>query len=472
MKTKAFEDKPTKRGMVMVALCAATFLAAIEGTIVSTAMPAITSELHGIRQYSWIVSLYLLTSVISTPIYGKLADLYGRKRIFIAGASIFLLGSALSGAAGSMEQLIVYRAVQGLGAGALATIPFTIIGDLYPYDKMAKVQGWMSSIWGIAGISGPLVGGLLVDYVSWRSIFYLNLPVGGVAIALLAFSLREKFEKKKPHIDYPGAAAFAVGMFSLLYALELLHGGDGSLNIPLLAVLFGAAAVSLVLFAAIERRSPEPIIPLKLFRIRTIWMANMDSFIISVVTVVIIFYLPLWIQGAYGATATFSGFAMIPLSVGWPLGSIVAGNLMAKYGMRRISMTGGLFLIAGSLGFTFMDTDAPIALLMACTFLCGMAFGLSLTSFTVAVQSSVGREIRGAAVASNNFIRNFGQTAGIAAFSLLLNTGAADAIDPELLASSLHTIFIILVILAAASWLVTLGLPKHTAPTSEKTPAL
>ncbi|QAY65708.1 MDR family MFS transporter [Paenibacillus protaetiae] len=452
------------RKKVMLALCVATFLAAIEGTIVSTAMPAITGELNGMKQYSWIVSIYLLMTVISTPIYGKLADLYGRKRMFIAGASIFLLGSALSGAAQTMNELIAFRAVQGLGAGSLATIPFTIIGDLYSFEKRAKVQGWMSSIWGIAGISGPLMGGLLVDYVSWRSIFYLNLPVGLAAMILLALSLKENFEKKKHHIDYPGILTFTIGMFCLLYALELLHEeSGGGTNWALIISLFAVAAISLALFYLIEKRSPEPMIPLQLFRIRTISMANLDSFIICVINVVIIFYLPLWIQGVFGKTATFSGIAMMPLSLGWPLGSIVAGNAMAKHGMRRLALAGSFFVIAACLGFTFMDAQTPVVWMMVCTFLAGMSFGLSLTSFTVSVQSAVSWELRGAAVASNNFIRTFGQTVGIAIFSLLLNTGATNSLNPDLLSDSLHQVFMVITVLSAVVLLVSFGLPKKAA---------
>lgn len=453
----------TNRRTVTVALYVATFLAAIEGTIVSTAMPSITGELHGIRQYSWIISIYLLATVITTPIYGKLSDLFGRKKMFIIGAGIFLAGSMLSGLASSMPQLIAFRAVQGLGAGALTTIPYTIIGDLYPFEQRAKVQGWMSSIWGIAGITGPLAGGLLVDYVSWRAIFYMNLPFGIAALALLVTSMKEVTEKQKRYIDYPGIGAFAAGMFAFLYALTILREPNAADAAAEIILLLAAAVALLTLFFYIEKRSPEPIIPLKLFKLRTISTVNAISFLLCVINVVAIFYLPLWIQGVLGESATYSGIAMIPLSIGWPLGAILAGNFIARFGMRRIAVAGSLFLIAGSAGFMLMNAHTPIVLFMIYTFLSGLSFGLSLTSFTVAVTSAVTWELRGAAVGSNNFIRTLGQTVGIAMFGLLLNTGATEAIDAIKLEHSLHRIFIILGVLSILVLLAMLALPKTGA---------
>ncbi|WP_336785925.1 MDR family MFS transporter [Paenibacillus sp. MMO-177] len=453
----------TNRRTVTVALYVATFLAAIEGTIVSTAMPSITGELHGIQQYSWIISIYLLATVITTPIYGKLSDLFGRKKMFIAGAGIFLLGSMLSGLAASMPQLIAFRAVQGLGAGALTTIPYTIIGDLYPFEQRAKVQGWMSSIWGIAGITGPLAGGLLVDYVSWRAIFYMNLPFGIVALVLLMMSMKEVSVKQKRYIDYPGIAAFAAGMFVFLYALTILREPDAAQSRIEIILLLAAAAILLTLFYFIEKRSREPIIPLQIFKIRTISAVNAISFLICVINVVAIFYLPLWIQGVLGESATYSGMAMIPLSIGWPLGAILAGNFIARFGMRRIAVTGSLFLIAGSAGFMLMNAHTSIVLFMIYTCLSGLSFGLSLTSFTVAVTSAVSWELRGAAVGSNNFIRTLGQTVGIAMFGLLLNTGNTEAIDALKLEHSLHRIFMILGVMSVMVLLSMFMLPKAGA---------
>ncbi|WP_338556747.1 MDR family MFS transporter [Paenibacillus sp. KS-LC4] len=456
---------------ITIALFVATFLAAIEGTIVSTAMPSITRELQGTQQYSWIISIYLLATVVTTPIYGKLSDLFGRKNMFMIGAAIFLCGSMLSGLAQTMTQLIVFRAIQGLGAGALTTIPYTIIGDLYAYEQRAKVQGWMSSIWGIAGISGPLLGGLLVDYVSWRAIFYMNLPFGIIAMFLLGSTLKEAYEKRKRSIDYGGIGTFAVGMFCFLYALTLLRSetGEQGASYMEIGLLFAVAAVLLALFFYIEKRVQEPLIPLVLFKNRTISMVNLLSFLLCVVNVVIIFYLPLWLQGVYGKSATYSGLAMIPLSVSWPLGSILAGTWISRMGLRNITLLSALSLVLGSLGFMFLNAATPIALFMLYMFLTGLSFGLALTSCTISVSSAVERQMRGASVATNNFIRTLGQTIGIALFGLLLHTGSTNIIDPLLLEESLHRIFTIVVVLSLVVGAVSLALPRISSAERQET---
>lgn len=456
---------------VTIALFVATFLAAIEGTIVSTAMPSITRELQGTQQYSWVISIYLLATVVTTPIYGKLSDLFGRKNMFMIGAAIFLCGSMLSGLAQTMTQLIIFRAIQGLGAGALTTIPYTIIGDLYAYEQRAKVQGWMSSIWGIAGISGPLLGGLLVDYVSWRAIFYMNLPFGIVAMFLLGSTLKEAYEKRKRSIDYGGIGTFAVGMFCFLYALTLLRSetGEQGASYTEIGLLFAVAALLLALFFYIEKRVQEPLIPLVLFKNRTISMVNLLSFLLCVINVVIIFYLPLWLQGVYGKSATYSGLAMIPLSVSWPLGSILAGTWISRIGLRNITLLSALSLVLGSLGFMFLNATTPIALFMLYMFLTGLSFGLALTSCTVSVSSAVERQMRGASVATNNFIRTLGQTIGIALFGLLLHTGSTNIIDPLLLEESLHRIFTIVVVLSLIVGVVSLALPRISSAERQET---
>ncbi|MFD0959612.1 MDR family MFS transporter [Paenibacillus chungangensis] len=449
------------RRNITIALFVVTFLAAIEGTIVGTAMPSITKELYGVQQYSWIISIYLLAVVITTPIYGKLADLYGRKKILIAGAGIFLLGSMLSGIAGSMDQLIWFRAVQGLGAGALTTLPYTIIGDMYDFERRAKVQGWLASIWGIAGITGPLFGGLLVDFVSWRAIFYMNLPFGIVALYLLSVSMKSVTERKKRYIDYPGIIAFTIGMYAFLYAMSLLRGDEGgTTSVVEIGLWFAGSALFLLLFAWIERRSPEPIIPIQLFRHSIINMANASGFVLCVIMVVIVFYVPLWIQGVGEKSATYSGMAMIPLSITWPLGSILAGNYISRIGLKRICLAAACLLLLGTIGFTFIHASSPILVIVLCTAVVGLSFGLIFTSLTVAVTSAVGWEMRGAATAGHNFVRTLGQTIGITLFGLLLHTGEANLIEPQVLEESLHGIFLWVAGLSVAIMLLATLMPN------------
>ncbi len=412
--------KETNIRNVTFGLMVATFLAAIEGTIVSTAMPTIVSDLGGLTLISWVVSVYMLTSAVTAPIYGKLADLFGRKPVFVIGTIIFLAGSMLSGLAQTMEQLIWFRAFQGIGAGSIITITFTIIGDIYPFEQRGKVQGYMSGIWGISGIVGPLTGGFLVDYVSWRWIFYINLPFGIISIILIWLSLHENLEKKEKHIDYWGALTFTVGMTAMLYAL-LSGGGAHAWGSPLMLLLYAITVVSLGVFLMIQRTSPEPMLPHVLFKIRSIVVANGAGFLLSTVLVAITFYLPLWIQGVYGQGATESGMTLLPMSIGWPIAAALGGRLIVKKGARNVALIGTIPLVAATIWLATITTDTPHWTLYVMMFLVGFGFGFTFTAFTVTSLSAVDWSLRGASMASSTFIRALGQTIGIAVFGTLFN---------------------------------------------------
>ncbi|HET8629917.1 MAG TPA: MDR family MFS transporter [Thermomicrobiales bacterium] len=486
---------------VTLALLIATFLSAIDGTIVSTAMPRIVSDLGGIQLISWVVSVYLLTTTVSTPIYGKLADLFGRKPVFFVGAIVFLAGSMLSGLSQTMGQLIGFRALQGLGAGALLPITYTIVGDIYPFEQRARVQGWISGVWGVAGLVGPLVGGLLVDHASWRWVFYLNLPFGVAALLVLAASLHEEIAKTRRQIDYWGALTFTISMSCLLYALT--QGGTTyPWSSPVILGLFGVTAALLAVFLGIEARSPEPMMPLRLFTLPTISLSNLSSALVSAVVVALSFYLPLWIQGVHGRGATYSGLALAPMSVTWSLGSIAAGQVLPRIGIRSTALLGVAITVLGSAGVALLAVSTPAWLLIALIAVLGAGFGLIFTSFTVAVQSGVGRDLRGAALASNTFVRALGQTIGIAAFGTVLNTGIArylaehsagvnlsglgadlnEIFNPEraqsfpaalvaslrdALASSLHEVFVALLVISAVALVVTVWLPRGKGAPAE-----
>lgn len=431
----------TNRKYVFTALIIATFLTAIEGTIVSTAMPKIVGDLGGSHLYTWVISVYLLTTVISTPIFGKLADLYGRKLMFTIGVIIFLIGSMLSGLSQSMEQLVVFRLIQGIGAGALATIPFTIIGDVFTFEERGKVQGWMSSVWGISGIIGPVTGGLIVDLVSWHWIFFMNLPFGLISLFLLRFSLREELEKKKQVIDYAGILTFTITMTSFLYALTLLKekgqftGGIWGLMI--------VTVISLLIFIVIEAKGKEPMLPLSLFKLPILVVSNIAGFLLGFVLVTTTFYVPLWVQGVTNLNATLSGIAALPTSVTWLFGSILAGRRLGKTPIGWIVISGIFFISAGTFGLVLFKTDTTIPWMMVATALLGIGFGLAFTAFTVAVQSAVEWKMRGAAMGSHNVMKNLGQAIGISVSGLLLS----EELKGLALESSLHSIFIMLVIL-------------------------
>ncbi len=481
--------KQTNRRNVMIAVLTATFLSAIEGTIVSTAMPKIVSDLGGVESMSWVVSIYLLTTVISTPIYGKSADLFGRKKVFTFGSLLFLLGSALSGMSQSMNQLIVFRAIQGLGAGALMPVTSTIIGDIFPLEQRAKMQGLLSVIWGIAGVLGPLTGGMIVDLVSWHWIFYFNLPFGFIALVILWTSLHEDFEKRKHSIDYGGIMTFTLSMVLLLYAF--LQGGStypwGS---PVMIGLFASSALLFIAFIWIERRVPEPMLPLHLFKIRIISLANASGFLISAILVAVNFYVPLWIQGVYGKGATYSGLMLIPMTLLWTAGSMNVGRVIGKWGARPIILAGMVMITAGSIGLSTIGLSSPPWMIALFAAACGLGFGSVFTSHTVSIQSAVGWEQRGIAIASNSFLRILGQVIGIAVFGAYMNSRLASWLEErgidfkgndlnealntantelpehllqpfrEALAFSLNHVFIVLGILAVISLAISFALPR------------
>lgn len=439
----------TKRKGVVIALLIATFLTAIEGTIVSTAMPKIVGDLGGSSLYTWVISLYLLAAVISTPVYGKLADLYGRKLMFTIGTIVFLVGSMLSGLSQSMEQLVIFRLIQGVGAGALSTIPYTIIGDVFEFEMRAKIQGWVSSVWGISGIVGPLAGGFIVDTISWHWIFFMNLPFGIIALFLLWVSLKEQVEKKKHVIDYPGIMTFAVSMTSFLYALTLLKEYKQITNSIL--VLSIVALVGLGLFFWIESKAKEPMLPLSLFKNKFITISNIAGFLLGFVLVTVTFYIPLWVQGVTNLNATLSGIVMLPMSITWPLAAILSGRWLKSKSIARLTLIGTFIVIVGTIGLTFLNADTSVPMMMVITAVIGFGFGLAFTAFTVAVQSAVDWNMRGAAMGSNNLMRNLGQTIGIAISGLWLgNVLAGKALE-----SSLHSVFILLVVIAIGSFAVT-----------------
>ncbi|SFG15524.1 drug resistance transporter, EmrB/QacA subfamily [Desulfotomaculum arcticum] len=413
--------KKTRRKMVSIAVMVSVLLVAIDTTIVTTAMPNIVKQLSGLKLISWVFAIYLLTTSVTTPIFGKLADLFGRKSIFIFGVALFVIGSMLSGAAQSMQQLIWFRAFQGIGAGAVMPLTLTIFGDLYTGEERAKMQGLFSSVWGIAGLLGPLAGGLFVDHISWRWIFYINVPVGIAAIGLILVFLHEtQIEKTKKNIDYWGAALFTLAMGSLLYVL--ISGGESyAWNSATIISLFAVAAVFLILFIVVEAKAKEPMLPLSLFKSSVIVASNAVGFMASCVLIGVNVYLPVWIQTLLGHSATSSGLALMPMSFAWPLASTLAGQFMYRVGSKATAVFGAVLITAGSAWLVFIHTGSPYWYFVGIMIVIGFGMGCSSTPLTVLIQSAVGWNMRGAATASNMFSRSLGQTVGIAVFGTVFN---------------------------------------------------
>ncbi len=487
-------EKTTQRNMVAIALIVSILLVAVDTTIVTTAMPKIVEQLSGLKLISWVFAIYLLTTSITAPIYGKLADLFGRKSIFIFGVALFVIGSMVSGTAQTMTQLIWFRAFQGLGAGAVLPLTFTIIGDLYPGEERARMQGLFSSIWGVAGLIGPLVGGLFVDHFSWRWIFYINVPIGIISILLMLEFLHEtQIEKMGKSIDYMGAVLFTVSMSSLLFAL--ISGGESyAWNSPVIITLFAVAGVSLFFFLNMEAKVNEPMLPLSLFKIPVIAVSNMVGFVSGCVLIGVNVYLPLWIQTLLGHSATSSGLTLMPMSFAWPLASTLAGRYMYRIGSKTTVVFGMALIAAGSGWLLLVNTGSPYWYLVGVMIVIGFGMGFSSTPMTVLIQSAVGWNLRGAATASNTFSRSLGQTVGIAVFGTVFNnalnsylqrhvyggwqggdisqalmTGAGLNIPASVLeklqtgmAQSLHLIFILVFAISIVALLISALLPSHS----------
>ena len=323
------------------------FLAAMEVSIVATAMPSIVSKLGGFSEFTWVFSLFLLTQTATIPIYGKLADLYGRRPVFAVGTGIFLVGSLLCGCANSMTQLIAFRAVQGIGAGAVQPIASTIIGDIFTLRERARMQGWLSSVWAVASIAGPLAGGFIVEHLQWAWIFWINVPFGALAIAGVWLFLREPLTRREHAIDYPGALLLTAGVSLLL--LALVQGGTvWSWTAPESLGLFAASVLLLVGFVVRETLAPEPLLPLGLFRNRIVALSDAGTLLVGGLLLSITSFIPLFVQGSLGLSPTLAGFILASLSLGWPASSAIAGRVILAIGFRATALLGSVLSVAGA----------------------------------------------------------------------------------------------------------------------------
>ncbi|MBO0794685.1 MAG: MFS transporter [Ktedonobacteraceae bacterium] len=410
--------------IVTIALMLGMALAALDTTIVGTAMPSIVGKLGGITLYSWVFSIYLLTSTTTVPIYGKLADLYGRKPLFLFGTILFLIGSAASGAAQSMEQLIVFRAIQGLGAGAVLPIVLTIIGDIFSLEERAKVQGLFSGVWGLSSIVGPFVGGLIVDHFSWRWVFFINIPFGLISMLLLIFTLKETVERRKHHLDYLGTITLTGSVVALLFAL--LQGGTTWAWTSFQSIgLFAATLVLFVLFIRAERRAAEPILPLILFQNRLITISSIGGVALGVLMFGITSYVPLFVQAVKGGSATSAGITLGPLLLAWPIAATISGKIVIRYGYRVTAVLGMFAAALGVAMTTLFNAQTSLPFIIAAMVFIGAGLGFASSVFILSVQNAVPWNLRGVATATTQFFRTMGGTVGVAIMGTILNAQMA-----------------------------------------------
>ena len=453
------------RGAVVGALMMSVGLAAIDATIVATAVPQIVADLGGFSLFPWIFSIYLLTNAVTVPIYGRLSDIFGRKPVLLFGIAGFLVGSVLCAIAWSMVALIVFRGVQGLAAGAILPTTTTIVGDLYSPAERGRIQGYISSVWGATAIIGPAVGGLFAQYWTWRGIFWLNLPIGLGAAWLIQRYLHERVERRAHQIDYSGAFALTVSCSLLI--LALLEGGvSWTWSSTVSIALFASAAVLLVVFVWIERRVAEPILPLWVFRHRTLVAGNLAGLAIGAILIGQASYVPTYAQRVVGVGAVVAGFAMAAMTIGWPIAATLAPRVYLRIDFRRTALLGGTITIFGCLLLAlFVDADSGIWRVAVASFVLGVGMGFSSVSTVVAVQSVVGWGRRGVVTGSNMFIRTLGSAVGIAVFGSIVNSRLAHRRHtPEAIYHAVHGVFVALVVVAVLGVAAELLLPRRVVP--------
>ncbi|MCO8245735.1 MULTISPECIES: MFS transporter [unclassified Haladaptatus] len=406
----------TNRRVATLGVLLGIFLAAIDGTIVSTAMPTVVQSLGGLQLYAWAFAAYMLFAAVSMPLYGRLADIYGRKRLFFVGAGIFVGGSALCGAAGSMLELVAFRSLQGIGAGAMFAIPYTILGVVYPPEERGRAIGLGSTVWGISSVIGPLLGFLIVSTVGWRGVFYLSVPVGLLAVLLVWVSLDESTGSAERDIDFLGAAVLSVAVGTLLVGLQLLE-TTSSWALPLIVV----GIVGFGAFYAVEKRASQPIVPLSMFDDTVFITTNVTGFLTSFVLFAAITYVPLYLQSVQGG-AESAALAVFPISIGWSGTSFLSGRLVNRVGEQRLATVGSsLLVVSFGVATVLWTATTPVPVVVVNVFVMGVGMGMVTPPLLTAIQNHFGTELMGVVTSSQQFFRNLGGTMGVALLGFALN---------------------------------------------------
>lgn len=451
----------SERGPILISLMLSTGLVATDSTIVATSVQSIVNDLGGFAQFPWLFSIYLLTAAIFTPIYGKVADVIGRKPVMLFGIGLFLLGSVLAGLAWSMPALIAFRAVQGVGAGAVQPMAMTIAGDIYTVAERAKVTGYLASVWAIAAVAGPSIGGFFSQFVSWRWIFFINVPLCLAAGWMLVRAFREDVTRVKHRIDYAGAVLITAGC--TLVILAMLEGGQSWPWLSMAGIAVPATGlVLLVAFVLVERKVAEPILPLWVFTRRVLISVSVATFAIGALAIGLTAYIPTFVQGSLGFGALVAGFVLAPMSLGWPLFSSFSGRIYLRFGFRATAVCGALLVLAGSLGLLTVDANSSVIVVAAWCFVFGCGMGLASSPTLIAAQASVGWSQRGVATGSIMFARAIGSSIGVAVFGAVFNAvplavpGQPSRFE---MATATHDVLLAVVVVAALLLVAVLAMP-------------
>ncbi|MEQ6902070.1 MDR family MFS transporter [Nocardioides sp. YIM 152588] len=471
----------SERGPILGSVMISIALVAIDTTILATAVPAIVADLGGFTQFPWMFSAFLLAQAVTVPIYGKLADVVGRKPLMLAGIGLFVLGSLLCAVAWSMSALIAARAVQGLGAGAIQPTGMTIMGDIYSVAERAVAQAYVASVWAMSAVVGPTLGGLFSEHLSWRWIFWINLPLGAAAAWMLhrrfteseASTARRRTAGERPRLDVLGAVVVAVAAGLLL--LGLLEGGiRWSWSSGTSIAIFAGAAVLALALVGVERRAADPVLPGWLFRDRVLNAATLGAFVVGALTLGVTSYVPVYAQTVLGADAVTAGLAVAALAIGWPIAASTAGRFYVRRGFRPLLLVGSCFAVLGAGILALVGPGSSVLVLAAGSLILGLGLGYVASPSIVAAQSAVDWDRRGVVTGANMFSRSVGSAVGVAIFGAIANGIVTSRMGPgpvdleslpaDVLHPALHAVFLAVAGTAALLVLAWVVMPRRTEP--------
>ncbi|MDZ5610550.1 MDR family MFS transporter [Bacillus pseudomycoides] len=436
MQEQTSQNNVSKTKFVVAGLLLGILMAAMDNTIVATAMATIVGDLGGFDKFVWVTSAYMVATMAGMPIFGKLSDMYGRKRFYIGGLLLFLLGSILCGTATSIEQLSIYRAIQGIGGGALMPIAFTIMYDIFPPEKRGKMTGLFGAVFGTSSVFGPLLGAYITDYISWHWVFYINIPLGIISFFFISKYYKESLQYRKQKIDWAGAITLVISIVCLMFALEL-GGKEYAWNSNMILGLFAIFAIMLIIFFFVERRATDPIISFHLFKKRLFAASQGVAFFYGAAFIICTVYIPIFVQGVLGGSASNAGLILTPMMVGSVIGSQTGGQFASRTSYRNIMVVSGIFFVLGIYLLSTLTMETPRALVTLFMVLAGLGVGFSFSVLSMSSIHNLEMRDRGSATSTNSFFRSLGMTLGVTIFGTIQNhifTDKLKAIFPSELA--------------------------------------